>query len=414
MKTAVPARSAAWLLAAIAVVQAAPAAQPTDRPAFTIEALPSPAGADAASPRLTVNGERVILSWLEQSETRSTLKYAERTASGWSQPTVVVSSNNVVTNWADVPSVRALPDGSLVAHWIEKNSPDPEAYDLRVSRSRDRGKTWTAAPNPHRDTTKTQHGFASFFDAGAGRLGLVWLDGRETAGGKGAMTLRATEYVWSPPSGGAAEAQLKPGPAAGESVVAPRVCDCCPTAAVNTADGALVAFRNRTAEEVRDIYVSRYDGTKWSAPAEVHRDGWKISGCPVNGPSLAARGRDVAIAWFTAANGAGRALAAFSTDAGRTFAAPLRVDDEGSTGRVQVALLGDGAAAVSWVEYGKGPSQLKIRRIGRNGTRSPPTLITEGVGTQFPRMAAARGELLFAWTENSRGVSRVRTARAKL
>ena len=32
----------------------------------------------------------------------------------------------------------------------------------------------------------------------------------------------------------------------------------------------------------------------------VHDDGWKIAACPVNGPMLSARGRDVAIAWFTA------------------------------------------------------------------------------------------------------------------
>jgi hypothetical protein len=332
---------------------------------------------------------------------------------------LVVAGETLVNNWADVPSVRALADGSLVAHWLEKNSPDPEAYDLRVSFSSDGGKHWSPAPTPHRDTTKTQHGFASFFDAGAAGLGLVWLDGRETAGGKGAMTLRGTRYVWGPPSaGGAARAKAPGGPRdvrlTAESIVAPRVCDCCPTAAVNTADGPLVAFRNRTADEVRDIYVTRFDGAKWSAPSAVHRDGWKINGCPVNGPALAARGRNVAIAWFTAAGGAGRALAAFSTDAGRTFSAPIRVDDEGSTGRMQAALLANGSAAVSWVEVGKGPSQLKVRRIGPSGSRSPPAVITTGVGTQFPRMAASRSELVFAWTENSRGVSRVRTARAKL
>jgi hypothetical protein len=81
---------------------------------------------------------------------------------------------------------------------------------------------------------------------------------------------------------------------------------------------------------------------------------------------------------------------------------------------MQAALLANGSAAVSWVEVGKGPSQLKVRRIGPSGSRSPPAVITTGVGTQFPRMAASRSELVFAWTENSRGVSRVRTARAKL
>jgi hypothetical protein len=296
-----------------------------------------------------------------------------------------------------VPSVRALADGSLVAHWIEMNGPDPEAYDLKISTSRDSGKTWSAPASPHKDGTKTQHGFASFFAVGTS-TGLVWLDGRQTSGGKGDMTLRAATSI----------------PVKSDMLVASRVCDCCPTAAANTADGPIVAFRGRTADEIRDIYVTRLDGSAWSAPVLVHQDGWKINGCPVNGPAIAARGKDIVVAWFTMQNGQGRAYAAFSADAGRTFKAPVRIDDEGSTGRVQVELLADGSAAVSWIELGKGPSQLKVRTISPAGIRSRPADIALGLGTQFPRMAASKGELVFAWTENSRGETHIYTARAKL
>ena len=62
---------------------------------------------------------------------------------------LVVSSEHLISNFADVPSVRALADGSLLAHWIEMNGPDPEAYDLKISSSRDGGKTWSAAASPH-------------------------------------------------------------------------------------------------------------------------------------------------------------------------------------------------------------------------------------------------------------------------
>lgn len=394
-----------WRWCPLAVALAAPlfpprlTAQTAGGEIFAIEPLASPAGADSMAPQLTVSADRVILSWLEAGH-HATLRYAERMPSGWSAAGTVVSGDSVVANWADVPSVRALGNGRLVAQWLEKNSPDPEAYDLRLSMSADRGRTWTPLRPPHGDQTKTQHGFASFFEQGAAGFGIVWLDGRETAKAGGAMTLRATRYEGA--EGG------------GEAVVSSRVCDCCPTAAAATSDGAIVAFRNRTAGEIRDIYTARWDGRAWSAPAPVHDDGWKISGCPVNGPALAARGRDVAVAWFTGAGGAGRAWAAFSSDAGRTFGQPVRVDDEGSTGRVQVILLKDGSAAVSWVEFGKGPSQLRVRRVTKLGDRSPPVVIAHGMGTQFPRMAAARDEIVFAWTENSRGSSRVRTARTRM
>jgi len=34
----------------------------------------------------------------------------------------------------------------------------------------------------------------------------------------------------------------------------------------------LVAYRDRGADEVRDIYVSKLAGGKWSQPALVHKD----------------------------------------------------------------------------------------------------------------------------------------------
>jgi hypothetical protein len=381
----------------VALVQIVSAAQQAARPAFTIETLKPPSVGDVAAPQITVGGGRMLLSWLERSGEKATLKFAERIPAGWSQPVVVLESEHLITNFADVPSVRALADGRFVAHWIEMNGPDPEAYDLKISTSRDHGKTWSAPVSPHRDGTKTQHGFASFFNAG-NSVGLVWLDGRETVGGKGAMTLRAA----------------MPLGAKADMLVAPRVCDCCPTAAADTADGPVVAFRGRTADETRDIHVTRLEGKAWSAPVLVNSDGWKINGCPVNGPAISARRREVAVAWFTAPSGQGRAYVAFSSDAGRTFRAPIRVDDAGSTGRLQVELLTDGSAAVSWIELGKGPSQLRVRTVSASGTRGQPADIAQGLGTQFPRMAAAKDELVFAWTENSRGITRLYTARARL
>ena len=388
--------SAAVLFAA-AIVHNAHAAQQPAKPGLVVETLKPPAAGDATAAQMTSSGGKTLLSWLERAGEKTSLKFSERLPTGWSTPMLVVSSEHLISNFADVPSVRALADGSLLAHWIEMNSPDPEAYDLKISTSRDGGKTWSAPASPHKDGTKTQHGFASFFTVGTS-TGLVWLDGRQTSGGKGDMTLRAATSI----------------PVKSDMLVASRVCDCCPTAAANTTDGPIVAFRGRTPDEIRDIYVTRLDGSAWSSPVLVHQDGWKINGCPVNGPAIAARGKDVVVAWFTMQNGQGRAYAAFSADAGRTFRAPVRVDDEGSTGRVQVELLADGSAAVSWIELGKGPSQLKVRTIGPTGTRSRPADIALGLGTQFPRMAASKGELVFAWTENSRGETHVYTARAKL
>src|SRR5205085_2706866 len=98
-------------------------------------------------------------------------------------------------------------------------------------------------------------------------------------------------------------------------------------------------------------------------PAVVHKDGWRIYACPINGPSISARDREIAVAWFTAVNGAGKAYVAFSHDAAKTFGEPIRVDDESTSGKVDVALLPDGGAIVSWIEFANERSQFKVRKV---------------------------------------------------
>ena len=97
-----------------------------------------------------------------------------------------------------------------------------------------------------------------------------------------------------------------------------RACECCPRECHGDGGRTISAFRNRTDDEVRDIYVSRFENGRWTEPKAVHEDGWRIAACPVNGPMLSASGRDVAIAWFTLKEDQGRTFVAFSKDAGRT------------------------------------------------------------------------------------------------
>ena len=66
-------------------------------------------------------------------------------------------------------------------------------------------------------------------------------------------------------------------------------------------------------------------GGYWNPPYTVHEDGWKIAGCPVNGPMLANHENDVAIAWYTSPNSTPTVNVAFSKDEGASFDAPLRV-----------------------------------------------------------------------------------------
>jgi hypothetical protein len=305
-----------------------------------------------------------------------------------------------------------LGDGTLVAQWLQQLDPIMEAYNLRLSYSKDNGKTWAPSFLPHSDGTKTQHGFASLLEMPGNTLGVVWLDGRNSPfdfdkPDTGTMTLRYASFDagWKQTS---------------DVEVDHKVCECCPTTAVATADGVLTAFRDRTDDEVRDIAVSRLENGKWTAATPVAADNWKLDFCPVNGPMLSARGRDVVATWFTVKNDQGQAYAAFSSDAGRTWGMPIRLDDGGSLGRVDVELLDDGSAVASWVEYAEGPSDFRIRRVERSGAKSAPipvAAVTGGQASGYPRIARVDNELIFAWTDSAidaSGALQLQTAIATL
>ena len=378
-----------------------------------VQPITSPAAADSGQPQLSASDRGVLLSWIERQGTRASLKFAERTADGWSPPQVVAAGDDWFVNWADVPSVVRLPDGSLAAHWLQKSGPDTYSYDVRLSYSRDNGKSWAPSFTPHHDGTKTEHGFASLFQMPGAGLGLAWLDGRamkpEAAHGahdgtdRGAMSVRFATFDsdWKQTS---------------EMPIDLRVCECCPTTAAVTADGPIVAFRNRSEDEIRDIYVSRLENGKWTDSKAVHDDGWKIPACPVNGPMLSAGGRDVAIAWFTVAEEQGRAFVAFSKDAGRTFGAPVRVDDAGSLGRVDVELMPDGGAVATWIEFADQRAQFRTRGVDPSGKKSPAVTVSSLAGSRasgYPRVARHGDELVFAWTESADGRLQVKTAAAR-
>jgi hypothetical protein len=388
------------LLALLLVPALAPAATVADW------ALPAPPG--SAQPNLSVapDGD-LLLSWIERrKEGGHRLVFArQEAATGWSAPRTVAQGDNWFVNWADFPALQALPDGSLWAHTLVKNGSAAYAYDVRLYASRDGGASWTATAAVHEDGTPTEHGFVSLWPQGRDGLGIAWLDGRNTGGGHdhgsgGAMTLRAAVF-------GADETKRS------EHELDASTCDCCQTDAAVGADGLLLAWRDRAAGEVRDIAVARFDGRAWSAPVTVHADRWVMPACPVNGPAIAARGRQAWVAWYTAAGGAPSIRLAASTDAGRRFG-PMKVVAQGPAqhGRVDLAADADGVW-MAWLEEDRGRQSLWLARYGHNLAAEHfrlkvADIAGRGRATGFPRLQLQAGAAWLAWTDIVAGQPRLR------
>jgi hypothetical protein len=358
---------------------------------------------------LSVDDEgRVYLSWLEPtSDSGHALRFATHDGSTWAPARTIRSGRDFYVNWADFPSIEVVGSRHLVAHWLQRTGRGSYAYGVRLSQSRDGGETWGPAITPHRDSGQTEHGFVALWPERGG-TGAVWLDGRKHAlppeQQKKEMMLVATTLGAN-------------GTLGGESPIDQRTCDCCQTAAAVTSNGPVIAYRDRSIDEIRDIYVVRRVRGRWTTPVAVNNDGWHINACPVNGPAISARGNDVVIAWFTAPNDSARVKVAFSEDAGATFGRPMVVDGGNPAGRVDVMLLRDGNALVSWIERTRGDTAaVMARRVSPGGARGTPVSIAASSAARasgFPRMILAREHAIFAWTEPGRP-SRVRVARAKV
>lgn len=361
-----------------------------------ISRLDPPAKPGSMAPNLSLDGGSVLLSWLEPPNPRVkpqdgnyALRVSRLDGGRWSEPVTVASGTDFFANWADFPSVTAAGGGRLLAHWAAKSAGDTYAYDVRLARSDDGGRTWKPMGTAHDDRTPTEHGFVSAVPEGD-EVRVFWLDGRETVSGKrGAMALR-TALV---------------GDRIGKSeLLDSRVCDCCQTAAAATSAGPLVVYRDRTGQEIRDVALVRREGNRWSAPRAVHRDGWEIAGCPVNGPAVAADGRRVAVAWYTQGKDRPGVEVALSGDAGASFGAPAKVDGNGPLGRVDAVLDGNGDAIVAWVAAeGKGAA-IRLARVDRTGRVGPPITVARtetGRSSGFPRLERTGKTLVVAWVEPS-------------
>jgi hypothetical protein len=373
-------------------------------------AIAAPVAAGSRYPNLASGPEStVVMSWLSPTKDGAyQLLHATWTGSGWTPPVTVRTGADWFVNWADFASVVPLGEDLWAAHWLQQRPGSVYAYDVRIALSHDRGRTWSAPLSPHDDGTATEHGFVSMLGDG-GKLQAIWLDGRKTDGEHehgsehGAMTLRTATFddagrLW----GGSAEIDA-------------RVCDCCQTDAALTSEGPVVVYRDRDENEIRDIAIVRSSPAGWSAPQSVHRDGWRIAACPVNGPAIAASGRRVVVAWFTAPD-VPRVRLAFSGDAGRSFGAPLEVTAGRIAGRVDVVLLDDDRAVVSWLADDPNGAEIRAQAWTSGGPEGPVVVVAKSSADRasgFPRMVRAGDALLFAWTEAST-LPIVRTAIVRL
>jgi hypothetical protein len=175
-----------------------------------------------------------------------------------------------------------------------------------------------------------------------------------------------------------------------------------------TANGPIVVYRNRTEDEVRDIYYSRLVENQWTEPKPVFNDLWTIAGCPVNGPAIAANDNMVAVAWYTMSDNVPKVKLAFSSNNGGTFNTPILLSSDNTIGRVDLELLKDNSAIALWVDTIEEQAVIQIQRINETGEKSDIMSLAKTSNDRssgFPRMIIKDNIAYLTYTVSGKDLS---------
>ena len=349
----------------------------------------SPTSADAIAPNLTEADAGAWMTWIEpvnKEKNIIALKCAKFESGSWGEPHTIVQGNNFFANWADFPEMGVAKDGTLFVTWPQQSGPGTYSYDIAVARSDDTGETWSLMGTLNDDRVLGEHGFVSLVPEGENGVRAFWLDGRAMTGdghmgeGGGDMQLRTTiinDKVQT------------------SELLDERVCECCGTDAMVAEGKAVVIYRDRSDEEIRDISIAAIG----RAPKNIFVDQWKIEGCPVNGPSMDILEDTFVAAWYTAAAKNAGVFVAFSKER-------IKISDS-ILGRVDVLVVGKDKAVVCWIEPNKDTASIMLADVYADGTidnKQVVAKVSPSRSSGFPRLAKVHGGILVAWTDLDREV----------
>lgn len=282
-----PALLLAWALPAPAQHQHESAASPT-----AAKRRPAPLALGAA---ISPAGE-VWVAALDAQQ-RLTLQTSADEGRHWSAPRVLdTGGDKIAADGENRPKLAFGPNGWVVVSYTEPLA-KPYTGRIRMLRSDDGGRSFSAPFTVHQDPQLITHRFESIaFDA-RGTLHTLWVDKRDLE-----ARLQAAPTVAEPASGGKrAKPQVDYRGAAiyrNESTdggktfgpdlkLADHSCECCRIALTQAPDGTMVALWRHVFEPNERDHAFAPVQAGATVPVRATLDHWAIDACPHHGPGLA-------------------------------------------------------------------------------------------------------------------------------
>lgn len=379
--------------------------------AFTLAAHAQHAGHAAAKPNATTpkkrtpalgmgaafspSGELWVVLLDEQQ--RLTVQTSADEGRSWTPPRVLERGDEAISaDGENRPKIAFGAQGRVVISYTQPLA-RPYSGAIRMLRSSDGGRSFSAPFTVHADRQIITHRFEAIgFDA-QGTLHTLWIDKRDLEAAASKQQYRgAAIYRNESRDGGASF-----GP---DIKLADHSCECCRIALAPSPDGRLAAmWRHVFAPNQRDHAFALLGAPAQAEPVRASLDRWAVDACPHHGPGLApAAGGGYHAVWFgeragVAAVRYGR-LAADGTPQGEARPLP----DEGAE---HADLIGAGAKlAIVWRSYDGRATRLRAW-LSRDDGRSfvLQELDTSADDNDHPRLVR-HGERLFALWRTSKGI----------
>lgn len=351
-------------------------------------------------PSVRIDDEgRISLAWVEEDKDKRTVLYSrtEKSEGPIGAPVTVNHPTEAPYMRQEAPALAAAGDDVFLTWALthpKLTTDKPFSNELRLSRSKDGGKTFLSSILVNDDEQVIGHSFDSIHVAPDGVLHVAWIDGREGKKESGTFVTRSTDH------GRTVAKNLK---------VDENTCVCCRTSLTTGPDGTLyVAWRKVLPDDLRETVVARSTdgGSTFSSPVIVGQDHWVFPGCPHRAASIGTdRLGRLYVVWYTeGVDETPAVFLAYSDDRGATFSPKQKLNVSKGTfpDHPQMAVDPEGRLVIVWEE------QSPVRRevvmslsLDRGQTFSAPQKLNEKKG-QTPSLSInAKGLAALAWMEHA-------------
>lgn len=288
------------------------------------------------------------------------------------------------------PDIALGPEGQVYVTWTHPLA-KRWTSEVRFTRSRDGGKTFSAPITLGGDQPNASRGFDALAVADNGDVVVAWIDNGDPAAPKvaGRPHRAAYEYSWSSDAGKTF---------APSRLLMNHSCECCRIALARAPGGGVATFfRGVYGDNIRDHAFARFNNNgEADGVARVTFSGWQIAACPEQGPGLAIDANGVRHGvWFEASHGP--AIWYGQLDPGHPPRHKLKIGGPGA-GHADVA-VSDHDVWVVWNQVDARGYQLMLRssRDGGDHFDTPRTLAESTAAVASPQMLVYQGRGYVAW-----------------